>query len=49
LNLWRVDVRPDPRLLSTETARSEKRIARARDLQQEDFDWEELYRAFRLR
>ena len=32
LNLWRVGIRPDPRLLSTEAAMSEERIAWARDL-----------------
>ena len=48
LNLWRVGIRPDPRLLSTEAARSEQRIAWARRLQQEHFAWEELYRAFGL-
>jgi uncharacterized protein len=49
LNLWRVGIRPDPRLLSTEAARSEERIAWARDLQGEHFAWEDLYRAFGLR
>jgi uncharacterized protein len=46
LNLWRVGRRPDPRLLSTEAARSEERIVWARDLQGERFAWEELYRDF---
>ena len=49
LNLWRVGRRPDPRLLSTEAARSEERIAWARDLQGERFAWEELYRDFGLK
>jgi uncharacterized protein len=49
LNLWRVGRRPDPRLLSTEAARSGERILWARDLQQEHFAWEELYRDFGLR
>ena len=49
LNLWRVWRRPDPRLLSTEAARSGKRIAWARDLQREHLGWEELYRGFGLR
>jgi len=48
LNLWRVGIRPDPRLFSKEAARSEERIARARDMQQEDFAWAQLYRAFGL-
>ena len=48
LNLWRVGIRPDPRFLSTEAARSEERIAWARDLQRERFAWEGLYRAFGL-
>ena len=48
LNLWQVVIRPDPRLLSTEAARSEERIARARDMQQEDLAWAPLYRAFEL-
>ena len=49
LNLWRVGIRPDPRLLSTEAARSEERILWARDLQRERFAWEELHREFGLR
>ncbi len=49
LNLWRVGIRPDPRLLSTQAAKSEGRIASARDLQGEHFAWEELYRGFGLR
>jgi uncharacterized protein len=49
LNLWRVGIRPDPRLLSTEAARSAERIAWARDLQREHLAWEELYRNFGLR
>jgi len=48
LNLWRVGIRPDPRWLSTEAARSGERIVWARDLQGEHFGWEELYRDFRL-
>jgi uncharacterized protein len=48
LNLWRVGITPDPGFLSTEAARSEERIAWARDLQQEHFAWEDLYRAFGL-
>jgi uncharacterized protein len=49
LNLWRVGIRPDPRLLSTGAARSGGRIAWARDLQRERVAWEELYRGFGLR
>jgi uncharacterized protein len=49
LNLWRVGRRPDPRLLSTQAAKSEERIAWARDLQGEHFAWEELYCDFGLR
>ena len=48
LNLWRVGRRPDPRLLSTQAAKSEDRILWARDLQGEHFAWEELYRDFGL-
>ena len=48
LNLWRVGIRPDPRFLSTEAARSEERILWARDLQRERFSWKELYRGFGL-
>jgi uncharacterized protein len=48
LNLWRVGFEPDPRFLSTQAARSEEIIAWGRDLQQEQFSWEELYRAFGL-
>ena len=35
LNLWRVGIRPDPRLLSTGTARNGGRIEWTRDLQRE--------------
>jgi uncharacterized protein len=49
LNLWRVGIRPDPRLLSTGAARNGGRIMWARDLQQEHVDWEVLYRGFGLR
>ncbi len=49
LNLWRVGIRPDPRLLSTEAARNGGRIMWARGLQREHLAWEELYRGFGLR
>ena len=49
LNLWRVGIRPDPRLLSTEAARDGGRIAWARDLQLKQIAWEDLYRGFGLR
>jgi hypothetical protein len=49
LNLWRVGIKPDPRWLSTEAARSEERIGWARDLQWERFSWEELSQSFELR
>ena len=49
LNLWRVGIRPDPRLLSTQEAKSEERIASARDLQLEHIAWEDLYLGFGLR
>jgi uncharacterized protein len=49
LNLWRVGIKPDPRFLSTEAARSEERVAWARGLQWERFAWEDLYRDFKLR
>jgi uncharacterized protein len=49
LNLWRVGIRPDPRWLSTEAARSEERIGWARDLQWERFSWEKLCQSFELR
>jgi uncharacterized protein len=48
LNLWRVGIRPNPRWLSTEAARSEERIVWARHLQREQLAWEELYRGFGL-
>ena len=48
LNLWRVGFEPDPRFLSTRAARSEERIAWGRDLQQEQFTWEALFRSFGL-
>ena len=49
LNLWRVGIRPDPRLLSTDAARGGERIKWARELQREHVDWEQLYRGFGLR
>ena len=49
LNLWRVGIRPNPQFLSTQAARSEERIAWARDLQQEHLAWKDLERAFGLR
>ncbi len=49
LNLWRVGIRPAPRMLSTEAARRDERILWARDLQGEHFAWEKLYRDFGLR
>ncbi len=49
LNLWRVGIRPDPRLLSTGAAMSEERIAWARGLQRDHVAWEELYLGFGLR
>jgi uncharacterized protein len=49
LNLWRVGIRPDPRLLSTAAARNDGRIAWARDLQREQVAWEELFLGFGLR
>ena len=49
LNLWRVGIKPDPRLLSTEAARGGERIRWARDLQREHPAWEDLYRGFGLR
>ncbi len=49
LNLWRVGIRPDPRLLSTGAARNGGRIKWARELQREQVAWEELYRGFGLR
>jgi uncharacterized protein len=49
LNLWRVGIRPDPRLLSTEAARNGGRIAWARGLQREHVAWEDLYRGFGFR
>ena len=42
-------LRPLSDFLSTEAARSEERIMWARDLQQETFTWEQLFRAFELR
>ena len=49
LNLWRVGIRPDPRWLSTEAARSEERIGWPRDLQWERSSWEETCQSFELR
>jgi uncharacterized protein len=49
LNLWRVGIKPDPRLLSTGAARNGGRIKWARDLQREHLAWEDLYRGFGLR
>jgi uncharacterized protein len=39
LNLWRVGVQPDPRLLSTAAAKDEDLIQWVRDLQRERFSW----------
>ena len=49
LNLWRVGIRPDPRWLSTEAAKSVERIGWARDLQWERLSWEEPCQSFELR
>ncbi len=49
LNLWRVGIRPDPWLLSTEAARGGGRILWARGLQREHIAWEDLYLGFGLR
>jgi uncharacterized protein len=49
LNLGRVEIRPDPRWLSTKWARSKERIGWARDLQGERCSWDELCRSFDLR
>jgi uncharacterized protein len=49
LNLWRVGIRPDPRLLSTAAARNGGRIKWARDLQREHVAWEDLHLGFGLR
>ena len=49
LNLWRVGIRPDPRLLSTGAARDGGRIKWARHLRRERVAWEDLYRGFGLR
>ncbi len=49
LNLWRVGIKPDPGLLSTEAARKGGRIAWARRLQREYVAWEDLYLGFGLR
>ena len=39
LNLWRVGIRPDPRLLSTPAGRHPRRITWAEELQRESFSW----------
>ena len=39
LNLWRVGVRPSPKLLSTEAAKKGERIEWARKLQSQNFSW----------
>jgi uncharacterized protein len=49
LNLWRVGIKPDPQFLSTQAARSEERIAWARNLQQKHFAWKDLNQEFGLR
>ena len=49
LNLWRVGIRPDPRLLAPGAARNGGRIKWARGLQREHVAWEDLYRGFGLR
>jgi uncharacterized protein len=49
LNLWRVGIKPDLGLLSTEAARNGGRIAWARRLQRGHVAWEDLYPGFGLR
>ena len=49
LNLWRVGIKPDSGLLSTEAARNGGRIAWARRLQREHVAWEDLCLGFGLR
>ena len=49
LNLWRVGIRPDPRLLSTGATRNGGRIEWARDLQRDHVAWDDLYRGLGFR
>ena len=46
LNLWRVGHEPDPRYLSTATARRPQRISWALDLQSEEYSWEQVCTAY---
>jgi len=49
LNLWRVGIRPDPRFLSTDAAKSESRIEWADKIQDQHFSWSVLGSAFGFR
>ncbi|MEA2516366.1 MAG: uncharacterized protein QOG16_204 [Actinomycetota bacterium] len=42
LNLWRVAIEPDPRLMSTSAGRDPERIAWAERLQDENHSWDEI-------
>ena len=46
LNLWRVGVRPDPKLLSTPGAQRQGRILWGKDLQHKSFTWDFLAERF---
>lgn len=45
LNFWRLGLEPDPQRLSTAAAR-ELRLAWAQELQNLEYNWTDLYRAF---
>lgn len=46
LNLWRVGYRPDPAYLSTDPAKRPERIEWAKDLQDEEYSWDQVCEAF---
>ena len=49
LNLWRVGVRPDPRLLCMEASKEAQMLEFSRDFQDLRVSWEEVCRGFGLR
>ena len=48
LNLWRVGIRPDPLLLSTDAAKNPDLILWGRELQDRRFTWEDLWESYGL-
>lgn len=46
LNLWRVYITPDPRLLSTKAARDPELIAEAASFHRREYSWEDLFAGY---